>query len=122
MVGPFLIVHLASQISVRHEAGFRSRGSKMATFVSLLLAMPGAAAALFPDCGNGPLRKNTVCDTSASVRDRATALVKAMNIDEKFSQTGNTSPGALRLGLPAYQWWQKALVSHPFQTRCLVNV
>jgi hypothetical protein len=36
--------------------------------------------------------RTTPCDTSASVRDPATALVKAMNIDEKFNQTGNTSP------------------------------
>src|SRR5436305_5236358 len=117
MVGPLSIVHRASQDFLHPEPGLRSRGSKMATFVSVLLTMCGAAAALFPDCINGPLRNNTVCDTSASVRDRATALVKAMNINEKFNQTGNTSPGVPRLGLPAYQWWQEALVSHPSQPR-----
>jgi hypothetical protein len=48
--------------------------------------------------------------------------VEAMNIDEKFNQTGNTSSGVPRLGLAACQWWQEGLVSHPFQTRRLVNV
>src|SRR3954447_19120490 len=117
MVGPLSNIHLVSHVILFLEARFRSLGSKMATFVSLLLAMSGAVAALFPDCANGPLRNNTVCDTSASVRDRATALVKAMNIEEKFNQAGNTSPGVPRLGLPAYQWWQEALVSHPLPTR-----
>lgn len=83
-----------------------------ATLVSLL-ALAGAASALFPDCVNGPLKNNTVCDTSASVIDRATALVNAMTLAEKFNNTGNTAPGVPRLGLPAYQWWQEALVRRP---------
>ncbi|KEF56515.1 uncharacterized protein A1O9_06702 [Exophiala aquamarina CBS 119918] len=69
----------------------------------------GVAAAEFPDCRNGPLANNTVCDTDASVADRAKALVAVLTIDEKFNLTGNTSPGVPRLGLPAYQWWQEAL-------------
>jgi hypothetical protein len=69
MVGPLLIVHLASQVFLRLEVGFRSRGSKWLISYFLLLAMSGAAAALFPDCTNGPLRNSTGCDTSASVRD-----------------------------------------------------
>ena len=84
-----------------------------ATLVSLL-ALAGAASALFPDCVNGPLSNNTVCNTSASVIDRATALVNAMTLAEKFNNTGNTAPGVPRLGLPAYQWWQEALVPRPF--------
>jgi beta-D-xylosidase 4 len=72
-----------------------------------LLAAPAAAQAIFPDCVNGPLANNTVCDTSASAADRAAALVAALTIDEKFNLTGNTSPGVPRLGLPAYQWWRK---------------
>ncbi|EXJ61609.1 hypothetical protein A1O7_02037 [Cladophialophora yegresii CBS 114405] len=73
-----------------------------------LLAAP-ATAALFPDCANGPLANNTVCDTTASVAARARALVDALNIDEKFNLTGSTSPGVPRLGLYSYQWWQEAL-------------
>ncbi|KAJ9605721.1 hypothetical protein H2200_009570 [Cladophialophora chaetospira] len=73
-----------------------------------LLAVP-TVADLFPDCAKGPLANNTVCDTTASVGDRARALVNALHIDEKFNLTGNTSPGVPRLGLYSYQWWQEAL-------------
>lgn len=39
----------------------------------------------YPDCVNGPLANNTVCDAKASPPDRAAALVKVMNITEKLS-------------------------------------
>ncbi|MCJ1431805.1 hypothetical protein MMC27_001160 [Xylographa pallens] len=32
-----------------------------------------------------------------------------MTLEEKINNTGSTSPGVPRLGLPAYQWWQEAL-------------
>jgi beta-D-xylosidase 4 len=38
----------------------------------------------YPDCVNGPLADNTVCDTNASPPDRAAALVKAMKVEEKL--------------------------------------
>ena len=76
---------------------------------SLALFTAPAVADLFPDCVNGPLANNTVCDTSASVADRAKALVAAFTIDEKFNLTGNTSPGVPRLGLYSYNWWNEAL-------------
>ncbi|KAB2575874.1 Glycoside hydrolase family 3 [Lasiodiplodia theobromae] len=63
----------------------------------------------FPDCANGPLKDNLVCDSSASPRDRAAALVNELTLEEKFNNTGNTSPGVPRLGIPAYQWWNEAL-------------
>ncbi|KAL1887759.1 hypothetical protein Sste5346_009997 [Sporothrix stenoceras] len=73
-------------------------------------ASPAAAALLsFPDCVNGPLANNTVCNTKASPSARAAALVKAMTIDEKLVNLVNTSPGAPRLGLPPYEWWSEAL-------------
>lgn len=68
------------------------------------------AQAAFPDCVNGPLKNNTVCNTSASTKDRASALVAALTNEEKFNLTGSNSPGVPRLGLPAYEWWQEALV------------
>ena len=40
---------------------------------------------------------------------RATALIKAFTLEEKLNNTGSTSPGVPRLGLPAYTWWQEAL-------------
>ncbi|OQO01075.1 hypothetical protein B0A48_13318 [Cryoendolithus antarcticus] len=63
----------------------------------------------FPDCVNGPLSNNTVCDTSADPLARATALIAAFTLQEKLNNTGSTSPGVPRLGLPAYTWWQEAL-------------
>jgi len=66
-----------------------------------------ASAALFPDCERGPLSNNTVCNTSASVTERAQALVAVLTNEEKFNLTGSTSPGVPRLGLPSYVWWSK---------------
>lgn len=39
----------------------------------------------YPDCVNGPLSTNPVCDPTASPPVRAAALVKAMNITEKLA-------------------------------------
>lgn len=72
-------------------------------------AAQGASA--FPDCVNGPLRDNLVCDTSANFLDRATALVSEFNLTDLINNTINGSPGVDRLGLPEYQWWSEALVS-----------
>lgn len=63
----------------------------------------------FPDCENGPLKSNAVCDTSSDPLTRATALISAFTVEEKLNNTGSTSPGVPRLGLPAYTWWQEAL-------------
>ena len=67
------------------------------------------AAAEFPDCSNGPalLRSNLVCNTTAPFGARASAIIAAMTLEEKINNTGSTSPGVPRLGLPAYQWWQE---------------
>lgn len=71
------------------------------------LLVTAATADLFPDCVNGPLKNNTVCNTSASIQQRAAALVAALTNEEKFNLTGSTSPGVPRLGLPSYVWWSK---------------
>jgi len=75
--------------------------------VALLLA--GSATALFPDCVNGPLANNTVCDTTKSPKQRAEAFVKLLTLQEKVSVTGNTSPEIKRLGIPRYEWWSEGL-------------
>lgn len=67
------------------------------------------AARFFPDCVNGPLSNNTICDTSADPLTRATALVKLMTLEEKFANTDQNQPGAPRIGLPPYIWWNEAL-------------
>nr|C0STH4.1 RecName: Full=Probable exo-1,4-beta-xylosidase xlnD; AltName: Full=1,4-beta-D-xylan xylohydrolase xlnD; AltName: Full=Beta-xylosidase A; AltName: Full=Beta-xylosidase xlnD; AltName: Full=Xylobiase xlnD; Flags: Precursor [Aspergillus aculeatus]BAH30675.1 beta-xylosidase [Aspergillus aculeatus] len=63
----------------------------------------------FPDCQSGPLSKNLVCDSTASPYDRAAALVSLFTLEELIANTGNTSPGVPRLGLPPYQVWSEAL-------------
>lgn len=66
----------------------------------------------FPDCKQGPLADNLVCNSSASVVDRASALVNLFSVDELLNNTESTSDGVSRLGLPPYEWWSEALVSH----------
>lgn len=63
----------------------------------------------FPDCTRDPLCSNDVCDASLSISQRAAAIVKAMNLDEKVSNVGSAAAGSSRLGLPAYAWQNEAL-------------
>jgi beta-D-xylosidase 4 len=49
------------------------------------LAARSGLAFRYPDCLNGPLANNAVCDVKASPSDRAAALVKAMNVTEKLA-------------------------------------
>jgi len=55
------------------------------------------------------LANNTVCDQSADPLTRATALIDLFTLEEKINNTGSTSPGVPRLGVPAYTWWQEGL-------------
>ena len=83
----------------------------MKGFLSLAIvaaAIPSSYA-LFPDCKNGPLKNNLVCNPSASVSDRAKAIVKALKTQEKFLLMGNQALAIERLGLPEYPWWNEAL-------------
>jgi len=61
-------------------------GIATSSFAGLTALFASTAWSLqsFPDCVNGPLANNTVCDPKASPSDRAAALVKAMNIWEKM--------------------------------------
>lgn len=49
-----------------------------------LLSTQGVYGFQFPDCVNGPLANNTVCNTKASPSERAAALVKALTTSEKL--------------------------------------
>lgn len=49
-----------------------------------MLVAPARGGVKYPDCANGPLRSNLVCDTSAAPAARAAALVAAMNTNEKL--------------------------------------
>jgi beta-D-xylosidase 4 len=63
----------------------------------------------FPDCTTGPLRNNLVCNVSADYMARASSLISLFTLEELVNNTGNTSPGVPRLGLPEYQVWNEAL-------------
>lgn len=63
----------------------------------------------FPDCVNGPLRENLVCDRSANAHDRAAALISLFTFEELVNSTGNAFYGIPRLGLPPYQVWSESL-------------
>jgi len=47
-------------------------------------AQAGEAGPL-PNCASGPLKLNKVCDITASPRERAVALVAAMQTSEKLA-------------------------------------
>lgn len=84
------------------------------TGILLVLALAAQAWAQlegrgFPDCTNGPLKGNGVCDVSLDPTTRAKALIAEFTVAEKINNTGSTSPGVPRLGLPAYTWWNEAL-------------
>ncbi|MCJ1304033.1 hypothetical protein MMC08_006845 [Hypocenomyce scalaris] len=63
----------------------------------------------FPDCSNGPLSSNLVCNMSAGYMERAASLISLFTLEELINNTGNTAPGVPRLGLPPYQVWNEAL-------------
>lgn len=63
----------------------------------------------FPDCANGPLHDKKICDKSASYMERATNLISLFTLEELINNTGSTSPGVSRLGLPPYQVWQEGI-------------
>ncbi|KAL2021303.1 hypothetical protein VTK56DRAFT_7274 [Thermocarpiscus australiensis] len=63
----------------------------------------------YPDCGNGLLAQNKVCDKTLPPAERAAALVAAMTDEEKLQNLVSNSTGAPRIGLPPYNWWSEAL-------------
>ncbi|CZT04243.1 related to xylan 1,4-beta-xylosidase [Rhynchosporium agropyri] len=76
----------------------------------LLCLTPQLIAALdFPDCVNGLLKTNKVCDHQASSRERVAALVAALTLEEKLGNIDTPSDGAPRIGLPPYNLWSEAL-------------
>ncbi|TAQ91464.1 hypothetical protein B7494_g236 [Chlorociboria aeruginascens] len=80
--------------------------------VSMIIALAALASSVtadFPDCVNGPLKNNRVCNMALDPNSRATALVSLFTLEEKIQNMGSTSPGVPRIGLPLYQWWNEAL-------------
>ena len=83
----------------------------LAFLTVIAVATSSVSGYAFPDCANGPLTNNTVCDTSKDAVTRATALIDLWTVTELVANMINSSPGVARLGLPAYEWWSEALVS-----------
>ncbi|KIP06623.1 glycoside hydrolase family 3 protein [Phlebiopsis gigantea 11061_1 CR5-6] len=77
--------------------------------IAFVLTATHIAFAAFPDCINGPLKNNLVCNTSADPVARAKALVNELTLEEMANNTVNAAFGVPRLGLPAYNWWSEAL-------------
>ena len=73
----------------------------------LIEAVKGAVQ--YPDCLNGLLESNLVCDTTAPPSSRAAALVSSLTNAEKLANLTNNSPGIPRFGLSPYQWWNEDL-------------
>ena len=85
--------------------------SLIASSLAVLVVYPLLASATheYPDCKNGPLANNSVCDTTLPARQRAQAFVDALTFEEKINITNNWSPGVERLGIKPYNWWGEAL-------------
>ena len=91
---------------------WRACGIEKLTRICISTAAPPTSAAFyteFPDCANGPLKHNLVCNSSAPWLDRAKAVVNLFTPDELAANSGNTSPGVPRLGLPRLELWGEAL-------------
>lgn len=56
----------------------------LTTSIALAVSITSAAAAIGPDCANGPLKSNRICDVNAAPAERAAALVAAMQTQEKL--------------------------------------
>lgn len=56
----------------------------LSALVLLGASLVSTANAIGPDCANGPLKSNKICDVKASPSERAAALVAAMQTQEKL--------------------------------------
>jgi len=83
--------------------------TSLLTLAALAAPLVAAIPRGYPNCVNGLLANNTVCNTSADPLARATALINAFTTAEKLGNMGSEAPGVPRLGLPAYTWWSEGL-------------
>lgn len=82
----------------------------LTSLVGLLTAVAAAQGhngQPFPDCETGPLRNNTVCNTGATVKERAQSLINILTLQEKVGLVTSGSPGVPRLGIAPYDWWSE---------------
>jgi beta-D-xylosidase 4 len=59
--------------------------SPILVFLIGALVVPVESGVNYPDCANGPLKSNLVCNTAAAPEARASALVAAMSNSEKLA-------------------------------------
>ena len=105
------LLHVVSSICTMAQPSWRA-------IVAFVFAATHIALGAFPDCANGPLKDNLVCNTSADPVSRAKALVNELTLEEMANNTVNAAFGVPRLGLPAYNWWSEALVRTPIVPPC----
>ncbi|KAH6756738.1 Glycosyl hydrolase family protein [Perilla frutescens var. hirtella] len=55
------------------------------------------------------MRSFKFSQTNLPIRERVIDLVSKLTLEEKISQFVNKADAIPRLGVPAYQWWSKAL-------------
>ncbi|RFU28899.1 hypothetical protein B7463_g7453, partial [Scytalidium lignicola] len=60
-------------------------------------------------CANDLLARNAICNRSLSSKERASALVQALTLQEKLNNVGKTALGVPCIGLPPYKWWNEGL-------------
>lgn len=102
---------LLSLLSLWMAHGIRRLSAFLAALAVGASSVQAAPPYGFPDCGDGPLKNNAVCDVTQDPFTRATALIDLWTDQELTNNTVNSSPGVSRLGLPAYNWWSEGLVS-----------
>jgi beta-D-xylosidase 4 len=61
-----------------------------------------------PACQTSPLCSQPICDTSLSISERVSSLVKSLTLEEKIVNLVDAAAGASRIGLPSYEWWNEA--------------
>jgi xylan 1,4-beta-xylosidase len=57
----------------------------VAAGAALVLLQVANARFTYPDCADGPLSENTICDQDAEPAERAAALVAAMSTTDKLA-------------------------------------
>ena len=72
---------------------------------------PAGGFTEYPDCVNGPLAAQPICNSSLPLLSRALSLVSLLNASEKITRLGESygSNGIDRVGLPIYHFRQNAI-------------
>ena len=73
------------------------------------VSLPSHIKPFTPACSWAQLCSSDVCDTTLSIQDRVAAQIASMTLEEKVNNVIDSAAGAVRLGLPAYEWWSEAL-------------